>query len=75
MINNGYCHYCSEKNDLLPMILHCKYNDNQRKKLLAELNNKIIKSLKFFEILNNLNEHKTRKIVAMIHITASKNHM
>ena len=59
----------------LHMILHCKYYDNQRKKLLPELNNEIIKSLKFFEILNNLNEQKTRKIVAMIHIIASKNHM
>ena len=71
--NDEYCNYCNERNDLIHMLVYCTRFRHQRQKLLPELNQEDNLTSGFFNLLNNLNEAKTRKIVILIHIIAAEN--
>ena len=53
------------------MLVYFQYYCEQRKKLIPELDQDDNLSSTFYNLLNNLNETKARKIVIMIHIIAS----
>lgn len=75
VINEEFCHLCSKRNDLFHLLVHCNYYDKERKKLIPELNQDDNRSSIFFNLMNNLNEAKARKVVILIHIIASNNHV
>ena len=68
IVADGYCEYCSTRNDIFHMITNCYFYKDQREKLLPELAEDENKVFNFTQVLNGLSEVRARKLVNLIHI-------
>ena len=67
-VEDGYCEYCSTRNDIFHMITSCYFYNEPREKLLPELAEDENKVFNFTQVLNGLSEVRARKLVNLIHI-------
>ena len=61
IVKEEYCHYCSDRNDLMHQLIYCMCYEKQRNKLVPELNQDDNRNAIFFNLMNNLNEKKNKK--------------
>ena len=64
---NEYCHLCSERDTIFHSIINCEKFNNYRGQLVPDIFNSTMDN-GFFQLLNELNEPKARKIVNFVHI-------